>query len=228
MPRRALALAISSALGLPAISFAHQNRPAAAPTTQTQPIVGEAQALQGTITGVEGKVQVRMAEGQPWQDAKVGMMVDEGAEFRTGIKSAVRIEIPGGHTISLDRLGTMKLLDAVKSGNTIKTDVGMKYGRVRYDIEAAGEEHDSTIHSPGGTLAIRGTEVSLFDCPGFPAVATSLTGKAKYRDTHGHSSSVGGKGAGKHHIVSGTTSAAQTALHTTFVDPTAGNAHTTD
>src|SRR5690242_6025584 len=119
MSRCALALAISSALGLPTVSFAHQNRPAAAPTTQTQPIAGEAQSLQGTITGVEGKVQVRMAEGQPWQDAKVGMMVDEGAEFRTGIKSAVRIEIPGGHTISLDRLGTMKLLDAVKSGNKI-------------------------------------------------------------------------------------------------------------
>src|SRR5436309_14478190 len=121
MSRRALALAISSSLTLPAIASAYQNRPAAAPTTQTQPIVEEAQAIQGTITGVEGTVQVRLAEGQPWQPAKVGMAVDEGAEFRTGLRSAVRIEIPPSHTITLDRLGTMKLLDAARSGNKIKT-----------------------------------------------------------------------------------------------------------
>src|ERR1044071_1817082 len=203
MARRALTLALSSSLAFPLAAWGYQNRPAAPPTTQTQPIAAESQSLQGTISGVEGLVQVRLAEGQPWQPAKVGMVVDEGAEFRTSLRSAVRIEIPPSHTITLDRLGTMKLLDAVRTGNKVKTDVGMRYGRVRYDIEAAGEEHDSTIHSPGGTLAIRGTQVSVFDCAGFPMVCTSLTGRAHYRDNHGHGSYVGGKGTGKSKIVSG-------------------------
>src|SRR5437870_4287929 len=62
--------------------------------------------LKATVTGVEGLVQVRAADDQPWQKASVGMEVGENAEFRTGPKSAVRFVIPPDQTITLDRLGT--------------------------------------------------------------------------------------------------------------------------
>ncbi|MFI5382459.1 MAG: FecR domain-containing protein, partial [Tepidisphaerales bacterium] len=160
-----------------------------APATQPQ-----GQSLKATITGVEGIVQVRDTEDDPWKSAKVGMVIGEGAEFRTGPKSAVRFEIPPDQTVTLDRLGTVKLIEAIKSSGKVKTDLGMQYGRVRYDIEAAGLGHDSTIHSPGATLAVRGTKVSLYDQPPFKPQAVSLTGVARFKNAKNQSVKVGGDG----------------------------------
>src|SRR4051794_29077684 len=75
------------------------------------------QAMQITITGVEGMVQVRESSDKAWQKAVVGMNVTEGAEFRTGIKSACRIFLPPDQTITLDRMGVMKLMQAIQQGN---------------------------------------------------------------------------------------------------------------
>src|SRR5687768_2592816 len=83
-------------------------------TQDTQPAtLPGAQPLKATITGVEGIVQVRNSDSEPWKKAAVGMVLDEGAEFRTGPKSAVRFTIPPDQTVTLDRLGTVKLLEAI-------------------------------------------------------------------------------------------------------------------
>src|SRR4051794_38933919 len=140
-------------------------------TTQSAPA---AQPLTVTVTGVEGMVQVREASDKPWQKAVVGMTVGEGAEFRTGPRSAVRCFIPPAQTFTLDRLGVVKVLQAVRDGKTIKTQVGMPFGRTRYDIEEGGLEHRTSMVTPSSTLAIRGTKVSVFDQPPFAPSAISL------------------------------------------------------
>lgn len=118
--------------------------------------------LQITVTGVSGLVQVRPEEDQPWQPATVGMTLGAGAEFRTGPRSAVRFTMPPDQTVTLDRLGTVKVLTAVaEAGGKVTTDLGMKYGRTRYDIHAGGVEHASTIHTPSVALAVRGTQVGV-------------------------------------------------------------------
>src|SRR2546423_15178950 len=164
--------ALVALLLLPIVAHAQQSRPAAAT------------ALTATITAIEGIVQVRQSEDAPWQKAAVGMKVGEGAEFRTGPRSAVRFEIPPDQIVTLDRLGTVKLIEAIQKQDTVKTDLGMKYSRVRYDVEAAGLAHDSNIHSPGSAPALRGTRVSLYDQPPFAPQATSLTGRAAFRNAH--------------------------------------------
>jgi hypothetical protein len=179
-------------------AVAQQSRPAAATS------------LTATITAIEGIVQVRQNEDAPWQKATVGMKLSEGAEFRTGPRSAVRFEIPPDQTVTLDRLGTVKLIEAIQKQDTVKTDLGMKYGRVRYDVEAAGLAHDSNIHSPGSALAVRGTRVSLYDQPPFAPQATSLTGRAAVRNIRREMVAFGGKS--KATISSGDVSAASSAL----------------
>lgn len=141
----------------------------------------KAESLQAVIAGVRGLVQVRQAEDQPWQPAAVGMKLDQGSEFRTGPRSAVQVKIEPGQTITLDRLGTMKLLQAVRQEGKMVTDLGMKYGRTRYDIQTEGVEHESTIHSPSATLAVRGTRVGVQDGPlfGFLAWSTQNTGRVR-------------------------------------------------
>src|SRR5687768_2689899 len=130
--------------------------PAVAPAQETAPATTRATTQAGLTavgTGVDGIVQVRADEGSPWQGARVGMEVGEGAEFRTGPRSAVRFEIPPGQTITLERLGTVKLIEAVRQQQgTVKTDLGMRYGRVRYDIEAAGRLLDATNQSQSSSV----------------------------------------------------------------------------
>src|SRR4051794_30220107 len=177
---------------------------------QTQPVATDYANLRITVTGVEGMVQVRDGQDQPWRKCATGMIVGAGAEFRTGPRSAVRCQIPPDQTFTIDRLGVMKVLTAIQQGGKVKTDVAMTYGRTRYDIEQAGIEHESTIRSPSGTLAIRGTRVSLYDQPPFTPRAVSLTGRALY--TNGKRQvAFGGKGQGKTSVSSDHASAAETA-----------------
>jgi hypothetical protein len=188
-----------------------QSRPA------TTTVTTSGVALEATITGVQGQVQVRMSESEPWQIARAGMTLGEGAEFRTGPRSAVRFTIPPAQTITLDRLGVVKLLEAVRTAEKVRTNVGMRYGRVHYDIQAAGQAYDASIHSPGSALAIRGTQVILTDTAPFPPTAVSLTGRARF--SHDARTIVFGGSGGKTTIESGSPSPAESARQETVVDP---------
>jgi hypothetical protein len=167
-----------------------QTVPASTPATGAAPDLA---ALEISITGVEGLVQVRDASDAPWRAAKAGMVVSAGAEFRTGPRSAVRCKIPPEQTFTIDRLGTIKVLQALVQNGKVKTDLAMQYGRTRYDVEQAGVEHESIIRSPNGALALRGTQVSLYDQPPFTPRATSLSGRAVFA-TSKRRMSFGGQG----------------------------------
>lgn len=197
----------------PALCLALEAPANSAPATG--PAAGVEQ-MKIVIAEVKGLVQVRADENAAWQAAKVGMELDAGAEFRTGPRSSVTCQIPPDQTLVLDRLGTVKIAEAIKSGNKIKTDMIMKYGRTSYDIETAGAEHESTIRSPSSTLAVRGTSVSLYDQPPFTPEADSFHGRALFRSGQ-KKSFFGGKKFTS--IQSNESSAAQTALSKTVVDP---------
>src|SRR5438309_682641 len=109
------------------------------PSSTTQRATTSAQQegrLRATITGFEGMVQVRTSSDQPWEKAVSGMELTEGAEFRTGPRSAVRFSLGPDQTITLDCLGTVQLLRANFKNGKLTTDIGLKYGRTRYDIES--------------------------------------------------------------------------------------------
>jgi hypothetical protein len=215
MTRAAFILAVVLMIGAARI-FA-QTAPSS--TTTTGP---DAATLQITIDGVEGIVQVRESADAAWKKAAVGMIVGPGAEFRTGPRSAVRCRMPPDQTFTIDRLGTMKVLQAIQQNGKIKTDLAMQYGRTRYDVEAAGVEHESVIRSPNGALALRGTKVSLYDQPPFTPRAISLTGRAVF-STAKRQVAFGGKGQGKTEVDQDSESAAdrsaQVAQVVQVIDP---------
>ena len=182
--------------------------------------------LIATVTGVEGLVRVSVSGNEDdWQPATVGMQVGENASFRTGLRSAVRFVIPPDHTITLDRLGTVKVLQAVNDNGVIRTQMGMKYGRTRYSIEAAGREHESSIVSPSATLAVRGTDFSSFDQRPFPAQGVRLRGgQMEFRDRKKRIFI--GQNRGKTKIDVNSPNAASLALHQAVEDPGARLART--
>src|SRR5262245_50395837 len=138
--------------------------------------------LQITITGTLGKVQARPSPDKEWEAATVGMQLSEGAELRTGPKSSVRFNIGPDQVFTIDRYTAIQILKADFESGKVFTDVGMKYGRTRYNVESAEREHDTKVRSPSSVLAVRGTEVSITDQPPFAPRAVSLTGRAQFRD----------------------------------------------
>ncbi len=165
-----------------------------------------------TITGLQGLTQYRGDEKEAWKGLKVGQVVGEGSEFRTGPKSAIQFTIPPGQTVTLDRLSTIKVLRATFADGKVMTNLGMKFGRTRYDVETGGIEHRSTISSPGSTLAVRGTQVSLYDQPPFGPEAISLTGRAEFRARGARAVAVGSAGGSKAGVASGDQSAGDSAI----------------
>ncbi|MCY2950801.1 MAG: hypothetical protein NTU53_02355 [Planctomycetota bacterium] len=131
----------------------------ASPTTVESP----GKQLSATVSEVVGMVEVRDDETGAWREAKAEMVLPVGAECRTGPKSSITMTMPPAQVIKLDRLGTVKILEAFEKGGKLKTDLGMKYGRVRYHQEAAGLEHESVIRSPSSALAVRGSDVEKTD-----------------------------------------------------------------
>jgi hypothetical protein len=220
----ALSLAVAAGLGArPASGAMFADGPATVPATQGAPQQGT--SLQVTVAEVHGSVQVREDEKQPWKAAKEGMVVNEGAEFRTGPRSSVRCTIPPDQSFTLDRLGTVKVLQAIKDGSKLHTDMLMKYGRTKYSVEAAGLTHEGTISSPSGTLAVRGTVTSLYDQPPFVPEAVSYTGVVAFRDAH-RQINVGSKGGGTQVVAGDQDSAAETALNHGTTDPKVAGART--
>src|SRR3954465_11634699 len=138
--------------------------------------------LKVKITGIEGIVQARSTADAKWEKATEGMELTEGAEMRTGPRSAVRFMLGDDQIVTLDRLGTIQVLRAAFESGKVFTDLGMKYGRTRYDIDSAARKHDAKVRSPSSVLAVRGTQFIAQDEAPFPARAVSLSGRVMFRD----------------------------------------------
>src|SRR5207244_8147569 len=153
-----------------------------------------------------------------------GMVLGEQAELRTGPDGTIQFVIPPQEIVSVDHLTTLKILRVLHEGAKATTDLGIKYGRTRYDLEGGGLEHQSTLRSPNATLAVRGTRVSLFDQPPFAAQAVSLTGRAEFaanrRGKTGKPIASGHKRTGKTVVNGQSKTAADLSLSQTVVEPT--------
>jgi hypothetical protein len=200
-----------------------QDAPAA--TAAPAPAAAEPVLLTATVQEVTGIAQVRLTPDSPWQKATVGMTLPEGAEIRTGPKSSIRCLIGTDQAFVLDRLGTIKITEAIQQENKVRTELSMKYGRTQYAIESAGLEHESTISSPGSTLAVRGTIVALYNQPPYTPTATSFTGRANFKSGRVNTT-LGSKGSPKASMSADSNSAATAALTATVLDPRVSIART--
>ena len=142
------------------------------------------------IRRVEGNsVEVRLTEGGLWQPAREGMTLRLGSGLRTGPDGVAMIEIAPVPVnfqakegqIVVDRMSLLRIRDL--------NDFELK-GRARYKLdpispvrlEDEGREHGGAFRGPNSTLAVRGTDVVIFDQPPFKAMGACVTGTAFYRN----------------------------------------------
>jgi hypothetical protein len=189
----------------------------AANSQTTSPASG---ALNIHVTAVQGQAQYRSDSGAKWKPVEANTDLPEGVEFRTGPKGAIQFTVGTDQVFRVDRLTVVKVLQAnLNSDGTIRTDVGMTYGRVSKDVDLPAHPHQDTITTPCSTLAVRGTQVSMYDQPPYTPEAISLTGTALFHFNGSTQFAFGSKGGGTNKVAGDTVGAAQNQLNTGFVDP---------
>jgi hypothetical protein len=105
-----------------------------------------------------------------------------------------------------------------------KSLIGMERGRTQIHIYRAGIECDTSVRTPNTTLAVRGTDVSIFDQAPFLPEARSLTGRAEFIDAIKRVAF--GASGRKSRINSAADSPGQLSLQRAIVDPTLPGART--
>lgn len=181
----------------------------------------EPSGLRIHVTAVQGGAQYRPDSQSRWQAATNGLDLPEGVEFRTGPRGTVQFTVGNDQVFRVDRLTVVKVLRAdLLPDGTIKTDVGMTYGRVSKDVDQPERPHRDTIVSPAATLAVRGTHVWVHDEPPFYPDTGSLTGQAAYLYwLKAYDVLFGKTGEGKVQVGGDTDNAADYLLDSLPVDP---------
>lgn len=199
---------------------------ASAAQAQTQPATGVALPdgpLRVEVVEVVGPVRFISSTGGTPAAVKVGQILGEGDEIITFPRCRVTMKIEPEQTLTLDRVGRLKLDRARIQDGSITAELGMTYGRMRYTIEGAERRYDVNLKAPNSTLGIRGTDVVLYDQPPYPPQATSYEGRARFRALR-RQLQLGGGGTA---VVSGNAnSAAESAVAQTVIDPTIRAART--
>ncbi len=184
---------------------------------QTQPASG-VEHLKAKVTAVKGLARMKPDDDKPMRPVTVGMELPENATVLTGPNSMVQFAYPPDQVVTIDHTSQVKIVQAVIENGKLNTLMGMSYGATRYQVEAAGREHEAVIASPSQTLSVRGTDFLSVDRPGIATYAVSNWGRVQ-RNNGRKKTFFGSKGGGRAEIKSNTDSAAQTALNQTVVDP---------
>ena len=189
--KRALSTAVLAALLASAGGFRSQDQqqpPATtAPAPQSAPADpgaganGGAVANSVVVTSLEGKARARRTPDAAWQIVEVGMRLPQGAEIQTGPTARVVCSVPPGREFVVDRMSKVIVLEAEQTGNRLKTDLMMEYGRTDLRVQKAGLEQDARIRTPGATASVRGTELSVYNQPPFAPELKTYTGVVDYR-----------------------------------------------
>jgi hypothetical protein len=183
--------------------------------------------LKISVLQVQGGAQFRPDAQTKWQALKAGGVFAEGVEFRTGPKGTIQFTVGTDQVYRVDRLTAVKVLRAnLGPDGTIRTDVGMEYGRVSKDVDSPVRPHEDTIVSPSSTLAVRGTQVSLYDQPPYEPEAVSLTGAAVFSSLGRQLSAFGAKAQGTAAVTASHPDSANNSIVSSLVDPSTANART--
>ena len=105
---------------------------------------------------VQGKVEIKTPLSG-WIKAFEGMEIKPGTVISTGFRSTATLDL-GDSNIFVKQLTRMGLDELSKSGNTVKTNLNLRLGRIKANVKTSkGLKHNFTLKTPVSTAAVRGT-----------------------------------------------------------------------
>jgi hypothetical protein len=115
-------------------------------------------AQSATIREITGKVEIQ-GPGQNWKTAVQGTNVSKGTTISTGFNSTAVLDLDSS-VVQVKALTRMTLEELIRREGTVKTDLSLKVGRIRANVQTAeGVRHDFSVISPTSTAAVRGTVI---------------------------------------------------------------------
>jgi len=116
-----------------------------------------------SILSLEGVVQVKASENSEWRNASVGDKLAAGYFIHTGFKSTAIIQ---SNTIKLEvkPLTQITVAALLKEGDTISSDVLLKYGKVKADVQKSEDVKTMfKVRTANSTASVRGTAFTFGD-----------------------------------------------------------------
>ncbi len=111
-------------------------------------------ANSAVLKDLKGKVQVKAAMGQPWEDARNGQKVDAGASIKTGSGAEVIVAWGEGKAIKVSPLSNIKLESLASAKSKINLSEGKIFARTN-KLKSAGGTFE--VRTPTAIAGVRGT-----------------------------------------------------------------------
>ncbi len=112
--------------------------------------------LSAVVKEVKGTVETRPAVGKPWAAVKVGTVLAEGADLRTGFRASCILEMVNS-LVKIDPLTVIRIGQLTRKDDKVLTRLIMKHGNAEAVVEKERMESDFRIVTPSATLSVRGT-----------------------------------------------------------------------
>ncbi|MBN2406826.1 MAG: FecR domain-containing protein [Elusimicrobia bacterium] len=122
-------------------------------------ITANSAALAGVakIEQIEGKVSCAETGAEDWQDAAVGMELEEGDRLKTAGNSSAKIHFSSGHDAILGEKSEMVINSAKKD----KTSLDLFKGKLRSKVKQLSSTQGYEILTPQAVCAVRGTDFDV-------------------------------------------------------------------
>jgi len=141
-------------------------QPAArAPVASTQPAAAAAPATQpaggakATVVSVTGQAQKSVpADGAlKWEALRQGDELGERTIIRTGLDSSVLLNLAGRGEVRIGSATKIGISELKIEGSLAKTQLGLKYGTIRAEVDSRTGPADFRVATPTATLSVRGS-----------------------------------------------------------------------
>ncbi|MFP3937994.1 MAG: FecR domain-containing protein [Phycisphaerae bacterium] len=149
-----LLVVLMLAVSTPAQESSENEAPAEAGTQPTDS--ANAGGIAATVVSVSGRAQ-KLATDSDWKDLVAGDELGGNTVIRTGLGSEVVLELAGYGEVTIDRATKMGIGELSKEGDSARAHMGLKYGRLRAEVETTAGPTDMRIQTAAATLSIRGS-----------------------------------------------------------------------
>lgn len=120
------------------------------------------QQLTAKVLEVSGQAMCRVGEEQEWKPIQAGDALPVGTMVQTGLKSSVKIQTGPNAVITVESLSDIIIgRNEIDEEKTIRTNVGKRYGKMKFNVSDAGFTNDFRVTTPTGVMAVKGTNGGL-------------------------------------------------------------------
>jgi hypothetical protein len=125
-----------------------------------------------TVTAATGKVEARKGPADKWVMVQSGDVLAKGSQLRTGLRSAITMNVGPNAEVTVRSLTIMMIDDLVVSSDaeTLRTRLAMKYGTMKFDVRHIGFKNDFRVATPTGVMAVKGTGGWVITFDGKPMI----------------------------------------------------------